>query len=131
MSHPSLSATLDLAGCRIQAHQHPVLGRVLEAVLSGRQDPEFWDRLRGVLGNEVTKQRPDHLVLDLRALDCIVGSALLGGLVAGALAMEKNGKPGRTRILATGEIARRLAVIVPLCKLEPVLGGVYTGPLHP
>jgi len=125
VSRTSRTAELENTGCRLRAHEHPRLGRVLEAVLSGRQDPEFWDQLRSVLRNEVAGRAPQYLVLDLRALDSLVGSALLGGLVAGALEMERNGKPGRTRIIATGEIAGRLNVVVPLCKLEPVLGGVY------
>lgn len=125
MSKTSRPAAFEDIGCRLGAHDHPRLGHVLQVVLSGRQDPEFWDQLRSVLRNEVARRAPQYLVLDLRALDCLVGSAFLGGLVAGALEMERNGKPGRTRIIATGEIAGRLDVVVPLCKLEPVLGSIY------
>ena len=94
-------------------------------MLSGRHDPDFWEGVRGLLREEIARRSPQYLVFDLRALDCIVGSSLLGGLVAGAIEMEKQGKHGRIRILATGRLGRRLTEVLPLCKLEPVLGGVY------
>jgi hypothetical protein len=99
---------------------------VLQAVLTGRHDPDFWEGVRGLLRDEITRCAPQYLVFDLRALDCIVGSSFLGGLVAGAIEMENQGKHGRVRILATGRLAQRLAEILPLCKLEPVLGGVHS-----
>jgi hypothetical protein len=98
---------------------------VLEVVLSGRQDPDLWESVRGVLRAEVVRRSPHYLVFDLRALDCIVGSAFLGGLVAGALAMKELGYLGRTRIVATGKLAGRLAETIPLCKLDFVLGAVH------
>lgn len=49
----------------------------------------------------------------------------MGGLTAGAVEMKNIGRFNRTRIVGTGEIARRLATILPLCKLEPVLGLVH------
>jgi len=125
MSHTSPSATQETAGCHVRASDHPTLGRVLEVVLSGHQVPDFWEGVRGVLREEIARRIPQYLVLDLRTLDCIVGSSLLGGLVAGALEMEKQGKPERTRILAAGGMAGRLAEVLRLCKLEPVLGGVH------
>ena len=95
-------------------------------MLSGRHDPDFWEGVRGLLREEIARRSPQCLVFDLRALDCIVGSSFLGGLVAGAIEMEKQGKHGRVRILATGRLAHRLAEVLPLCKLEPVLGGVHS-----
>jgi len=125
MSHTSRAATLETAGCRIRTHDHPSLGKVLEIVLSGRHDPDFWDGVRSLLREEIAGRPPSYLVFDLRALDCIVGSSFLGGLVAGAIEMEKQGKHGRTRILAAGRMGHRLAQILTLCKLTPVLGGIH------
>jgi hypothetical protein len=125
VGYTSESTPREHAGCRLRAHEVPALGAVLEVVLSGRQDPEFWDGVHGLLREEVARSAPQYLVFDLRALDCIVGSSFLGGLVAGAIAMENQGKHGRTRILATGGLARRLSEVLPLCKLDPVLGGVH------
>ena len=125
MSHTARIATLETAGCLVRAHDHPSLGRVMEVVLSGRQDPDFWDGVRRLLREEIARQSPQYLVFDLRTLDCIVGSSFLGGLVAGAIEMERQGRLGRTRIVATGGMARRLAEVLTLCKLEPVLGGIH------
>lgn len=113
------------SGWRIRAHDLPRIGMVLEAELYGRQDPGFWDGVREAIREEVARRPPQYLVFDLRALDCIVGSAFLGGLVAGAVEMESLGKPGRTKIVAAGKIARRLTEILPLCKLEPILGVIH------
>lgn len=113
------------SGCRIRTRDVLPFGLVLEAVLSGRQDPEFWEEVHRVLREEVARRSPDYLVFDLRELDCAVGSAFVGGLTAGAVEMKNIGRLNRTRIVATGEIARRLATILPLCKLEPVLGLVH------
>ena len=124
MSHTARIATPE-TGCLVRAHDHPSLGRVLEAVLSGRQDPDFWDGVRRLLREEVARQGPQYLVFDLRTLDCLVGSSFLGGLVAGAIEMERQGRLGRTRIVATGGMAHRLAEVLTLCKLEPVLGGIH------
>ena len=120
MSHTSRAATVETAGCLVRIH-----GKVLEAVLSGRQDPDFWDGVRRVLQDAIARHSPQYLVFDLRTLDCIVGSNFLGGLVAGALEMESQGKHARTRILAAGTMARRLADAIRLCALEPVLGSVH------
>jgi hypothetical protein len=116
---------MEAAGCRLQAREHPNLGKVLEAELSGRQDPAFWDGVRRLLREAIARQSPRYLVFDLRSLDCIVGSSFLGGLVAGAMEMEKQGRHGRTRIVAGGGMARRLSGVLTLCKLEPVLGAVH------
>ena len=125
MSHPSRTTTVDSAACRVQAHDHPTLGTVLEAVLSGRQDPDFWIGVGTVLREEVARRPPAYLVFDVRALEGSVGSAFLGGLVAGADEMKKHGMRGRTRIVATGDMARKLASVLSLSGLEPVLGGVH------
>ena len=125
MSHTSRSAAIEHEGCRLQADEYPRRGSVLQAVLSGRHDPDFWEEVRAVLREEIAQRSPQYLVFDLRALDCIVGSSFLGGLVAGAIEMEKQGKHGRTRILATGGLGRRLTEVLPLCKLEPVLGSIH------
>ena len=60
-------------GCRLEADDHPRVGRVLQAVLSGRHDPDFWEGVRGLLREEIARRSPQCLVFDLRALDCIVG----------------------------------------------------------
>ena len=125
VSHTSRTATLETAGCRIRTHDHPSLGGVLEAVLFGAQDPDVWTGVREVLCEEVARRSPQYLVFDLRALECPVGSAFVGGLVAGAIEMKRHGKLGRTRILATGATARRLAAVLSLCKLDSVLGGIH------
>ena len=125
MSHPSRTTTVETAGCRVQAHDHPTLGTVLEAVLSGRQDPDFWIGVRSALREEVARRPPQYLVFDLRALKGTVGSAFLGGLVAGADEMKKHGMRGRTRIVATGELAHKLASVLSLSGLEPILGGIH------
>lgn len=125
MSHPSRTTTVETAGCRVQAHDHPTLGTVLEAVLSGKQDPDFWIAVRSALREEVARRPPQYLVFDLRALEGTVGSAFLGGLVAGADEMKKHGMRGRTRIVATGELAHKLASVLSLSGLEPVLGGIH------
>jgi anti-anti-sigma regulatory factor len=98
---------------------------VVEVVLSGRRDPEFWQEVRDVLEEEIPRRTPQYLVLDLRGLDCVVGSACLGGLVAGAVEMKRLGRLGATRIVVTGEMATRLDRSLALCKLQPLLG-----PLH-
>ena len=120
---PPRPAIRTVPGCRLRTHDVPHLGRVVEVVLSG--DPEFWQEVRYVLGEEIPRRTPHYLVLDLRGLDCIVGSAFLGGLVAGAVEMKCLGRFGGTRIVATGEMATRLDRSLALCKLQPVLG-----PLH-
>lgn len=125
MSHPSRTTTVETTGCRIQAHDHPTLGTVLEVVLSGKQDPEFWIEVRTMLREEVARRPPQYLVFDLRALEGLVGSALLGGLVAGADEMKKRGMHGRTRIVAMGDVARKLKSILSVSGLEPVLGAIY------
>lgn len=125
MSDPSRTTTVETAACRIQAHEHPSLGTVLEAVLSGKQDPEFWTGVRAMLREEVSRRPPQYLVFDLRALEGLVGSAFLGGLVAGADEMKKHGMHGRTRIVATGDVARKLASVLSLSGLVPVLGGIH------
>ena len=125
MSHPARIARPETAGCRLRAQDHPSLGKVLEVVLSGHHDPDFWEGVRNLLREEIARQCPQYLVFDLRALDCIVGSNFLGGLVAGALAMEEHGKSGKTRMVATGVLAGRLATLLHLCKLEPVLGSIH------
>ena len=112
-------------GCRLRMHDVPHLGRILQVQLSGRREPEFWKEVREVLREEIPRRSPHLLVLDVRGLDCIVGSAFLGGLVAGAVEMKRLGRLGATRILARGETATRLAKTVALCKLEPVLGAVH------
>ena len=124
-SGPPHPATRTLSGCRLRTLAIPGLGPVLEVVLSGRQDPDFWQSVRDVLREEIPGRSPRFLVFDLRGLDCIVGSALLGGLVAGALEMKRLGRLGGARIVATGEIATRLTRTLSLCKLEPVLGAVH------
>jgi hypothetical protein len=106
-------------------HDVPRLGRIVLVQLFGRREPEFWKDVRDVLREEIPRRSPHLLVLDVRGLDCIVGSAFLGGLVAGAVEMKKIGRLGATRILARGEMARRLAKTVALCKLEPILGTVH------
>lgn len=125
MSHPSRTTTAETTGCRIQAYDHPTLGTVLEAVLSGRQDPDFWIGIRAMLREEVARRSPQYLVFDLHALEGSVGSAFLGGLIAGADEMKKQGMRGRTRIVASGAIARKLASVLSLSGLEPVLGQIY------
>lgn len=110
------------SGCRIRAHDLPGLGLVLQAVLFGRQDAQFWEDVQGPLREEVATRSPQYLVFDLSALECVVGAAFLGVLVAGAFEMKTLRKFGRTRIVARGEIARRLTKILKLCKLESVLG---------
>ena len=125
MSNTARIATLETAGCLVRAYDHPSLGRVLEVVLSGRQDPDFWEGVRRLLREEIARQSPQYLVFDLRTLDCIVGSSFLGGLVAGGIEMERQGRLGRTRIVAIGGMAGRLAEVLTLCKLEPVLGGIH------
>ncbi|HEX5042014.1 MAG TPA: hypothetical protein VFV75_03860 [Candidatus Polarisedimenticolaceae bacterium] len=125
MSCPSGSTAREGAGCRLREHEDPALGRVLEVVLSGRQEPDFWEGVREVLRDAVAQRAPHYLVFDLRALDCLVGSALLGGLVAGALAMKEVRRPGRTAVVATGKLAGRLGEAISLCKLDDVLGGVH------
>ena len=114
-----------VGGCQVRTHTIPFLGRVVKVVLSGRQDPGFWQTVRDVLHEEIPERSPDYLVFDLRGLDCIVGSALLGALLAGADEMHQVGRPEGTRIVATGEIATRLAATLALCKLEPLLGTVH------
>ncbi len=94
-------------------------------VLSGRQDPDFWQEVRDVIREEVPRRSPHDLVFDLRDLDCMVGSALLGGLVAGAIEMKRLGRPGGTRIVATGDMGATIERSLALCKLEPVLGVVH------
>jgi anti-anti-sigma regulatory factor len=106
-------------------HDIPRLGRVVVVLLSGRQDPDFWQTVRDALRKEIPSRSPRYLVFDLRELECIVGSACLGGLVAGAIEMRRLGRSGKTRIVATGELATRLARNVSLCKLEPILGEVH------
>ena len=125
MSHTARIATLETAGCLVRAYDHPSLGRVMEVVLSGRQDPDFWEGVRRLLREEIGRQSPQYLVFDLRTLECIVGSSFLGGLVAGAIEMERQGRLGRTRIVATAGMAHRLAEVLTLCKLEPVVGGIH------
>jgi hypothetical protein len=93
--------------------------------LSGRKDPDFWQEVRFALREEIRRRSPHLLVFDLRGLDCMVGSALIGGLVAGAMEMEKLQRVGGTRIVARGEVATRLARTLSLCKLEPLLGPVH------
>ena len=112
-------------GCELLTHEVPGVGRVVTVLLWGRRDPGFWQGVRDILGQEVPRRSPDYLVFDLRRLDGLVGSAFLGGLVAGAIEMERQGRLGRTRIVATGGMARRLAEVLTLCKLEPVLGGIH------
>jgi hypothetical protein len=104
----------------------PGFGRVLVMALSGHREPDFWQEVRDVLRREVPERSPQYMVFDLRALDGIVGSAFVGGLVAGAVEMQALGRPGRTRIVATGEMAARLGRTLMACKLEPILG-----PVHP
>jgi len=124
-SEPLLNRRRTVPGCRLCTHDGPPLGRVVQVQLSGRQDPEFWEDVRALLREEIPRSSPRFLVFDIRGLDCIVGSALLGGLVAGAMEMKKLGRFGATRIVAMGEIATRLARSLALCKLEPVLGSVH------
>jgi hypothetical protein len=114
-----------IPGCCLHTRDIPRLGRVVEVVLAGRQDPEFWVAVRNVLREEIPRRSPHHLVFDLRGLDCMVGSAFLGGLVAGAIEMKRLGRLGATRIVATGELAAKLARNLSLCKLEPILGAVH------
>jgi anti-anti-sigma regulatory factor len=114
-----------VGGCSVRSHTIPFLGRVVKVVLSGRQDPAFWQTVRDVLAEEIPERSPDYLVFDLRGLDCIVGSAMLGGLLAGAEEMRRAGRPEGTRIVATGEIATRLAAALSLCRLDPILGAVH------
>jgi hypothetical protein len=115
----------DPSGFRLRTYEIPGAGQVVQLELWGRQEPECWQRVRDALREEVRRRSPDHLVLDVRGLDGFVGSAFLGGLVAGAIEMERLGKHGRTRIVATGEIATKLQSTLPLCKLEPILGAIH------
>jgi hypothetical protein len=122
---PPCHARQAVSGCRFRMHDVPGLGRIVQVELSGRHDPDFWQEVRDILREEIPRRSPHFLVLDVRGLDCILGSAFLGGLVAGAVEMRKLGRLGATRILAKGEMATRLAKTVSLCKLEPVLGTVH------
>ena len=115
----------DVPGCALLSHEVPGVGRVVTVELSGRRDPGFWQGVRDTLGQEVPRRSPDYLVFDLRRLDGLVGSAFLGGLVAGAIEMKRLGRLDRTRLVATGEMAEKLARSIALCKLEPVLGRVH------
>lgn len=125
MNGQASSAGPEACGLRLRTYEIPGAGQVVQLELSGRQEPEFWQGVRDALREEVRRRSPDHLVFDVRGLDCFVGSAFLGGLVAGAIEMERLGKHGRTKIVATGEIATKLQSTVPLCKLEPILGAIH------
>ena len=124
-TEPPCHARRAVPGCRVRVHDVPRVGRIVHVDLWGTREPEFWQEVRDVLREEIPRRAPHLLVLDVRGLDCIVGSAFLGGLVAGAVEMKKLGRLGATRILARGEMATRLARTVSLCKLEPVLGTVH------
>jgi len=124
-TQPPRHATQEMPGCSFRTHDVPRLGRVVEVVLEGRRNAEFWLEMRSLLGREVPRRAPQYLVFDLRGLDCLVGSACLAGLVAGAVEMMRLGRPQGTRIVATGEMAGRLTKSLSLCKLEPVFGAVH------
>jgi len=125
VSHPSRTTTAVTAGYRMQAYDHPTRGTVLQAVLSGRQDPDFWIDVRTMLREEIARRPPQYLVFDLQALEGSVGSAFLGALVAGADEMKKHGMRGRTRIVASGAIARKLASVLSVSGLQPILGDIH------
>ena len=111
--------------CRLRARDVPGAGRVLEAVLTGEPDRNSWKEMHRLLHEKVAHRSPQVLVLDLRALDGMVGSALLGALVAGARAMKDAGQPGGTRIVAGGAFARRLEEVLRVCGLAPVFGRIH------
>jgi hypothetical protein len=114
-----------LPGLHLRASERPGVGPVLEAVLSGRRDPEFWQLVSERLRDEIPRRSPRYLVFDVRALECIVGSRFVGGLVAGAVEMNRLGRIEGTRIVATGDVARRLTRVLRLCNLESVFGAVH------
>ncbi len=117
-----MTATEDF-GCRARVHESPTHGRVLEIVLAASQSPDSWKHVREVLEEEVDRQHPQSLVIDLRALGSLYGAPLTGALVVGAAAMQKLGPDRRTRIVATAQIARALERVIRMAKVDALFGG--------
>ena len=103
-------------------HESRIHGRVLVVTLRGPMSPDLWHKVRTVMQEEVIRERPDHLVIDLRSLDSLYGAALIGFLVVSAVAMEQHGLRLRTKVLAIGEIAHQLPRILQMSRLESLLG---------
>jgi hypothetical protein len=114
---------------RVDVHETPIHGRVLEIALAPSQGSDSWNRLHKELAQEVDRERPQSLVIDLRELDSPCGTPLIWALLGATAAMRKLGQDRRTRIVATGPIAETVARDIKLSRREAEFGAiVYPDP---
>src|SRR6185369_5906344 len=117
-------SAIERSDYRVAVHETPTHGRVLEIALAPSQGSDSWNRLHAELAQEVDRERPRSLVIDLRELDSPCGTPLMWALLGATAAMRKLGHDRRTRIVATGPIAETVARDVRLSRWEAEFGAI-------
>lgn len=108
---------------RTRIHESPTYGRVLEIELVGSEGQERPFPGIRIIQEEVARHRPQYLVINLLGFDSRFGNTLIGGLVAGAVAMRGLGGGRKTGIIAAGRTAAKLDRILTIGKIAPIFGG--------
>ena len=112
----SLSTHIDL-------NEIPTHGRVLVIEPAGPFECR-WGRTLGMVCNSIRRHRPDYLVIDVRELRGIRAclSVFMELPVGAASEMHRLSAERQTALIATGENATALNIVIPMMKLEDLLG---------
>jgi hypothetical protein len=101
-------------------------GRILVVSIEGSSTLEISHQIRLTLEREVEENDPLALVINLTKFHSRFGNDFLGALIAGAVAMRKQGSGRPTRIVSRG----RTADVLSRCLAIGKVLGVFGGELH-
>jgi len=112
--------------CEVLVHEHPRRGCVLEFRVEGEDHIDLMHDAGPRLKAEVSRLRPEWLVMNLREFGPTIAACTRTFLVMGYAAMRDHDKEQRARILATGATANEIRRVFKLLGLlEPFGGDVY------
>ena len=109
-------------GCHLRVQESPIHGRILEITFDVTNDSEIWMKRRLILKDEIDHHRPHYLVINLLDYDSKFAMPLVSALVASTHFLGEIGGERKTRILATGQTATELQRVIPMMRMEGILG---------